>query len=168
MHVNSKFQDPRSMTNPNPTVQSQQHTPRQTHHNTYEWSNHQIKSPPAFSLTSITMSQSYFPGESSSSAGEGSSRDLNSPPEPSASSASASHPPEYMTVGNGETSASAHALMASLAQDSGYGGSIMDGSLDASSEWRETLMQDRPTPSHTPVMGSQHSEACEFLSCQRK
>ncbi|KAJ6144940.1 hypothetical protein N7470_008835 [Penicillium chermesinum] len=62
-------------------------------------------------------------------------------------------PPAYMTVGNGSTSESATALMASLAHDSGYGGSIAGDSAheDSSAAWRAGLMEDRPTPLHTPT-----------------
>lgn len=92
------------------------------------------------------MSQGYFPGGSGSSAGEGSSRhageeerfDRPFHPRP---------PPSYMTVGNGSTSESASALMASLNNDSGYGGSISSGSVadgDGGAAWHG-LMEDRPT-----------------------
>jgi mitofusin len=97
------------------------------------------------------MSQEYFPGKGTS-AGEGSSRhppeDVteNNPlyPRP---------PPTYMTVGNGSTSESATALMATLNADSGYGGSIASGSVmdgDEGAGWRADLMVDRPTPIPTP------------------
>lgn len=96
------------------------------------------------------MSQDYFPGEGSSKAGssrEPTGEEERSPfyPQP---------PPAYMTVGNGSTSESATALMASLAHDSGYGGSIAGDSTmqeDSSAAWRAGLMEDRPTPSHTPT-----------------
>lgn len=95
------------------------------------------------------MSQEYDPGEGSSRAG--SSRcpgedDERNPfyPQP---------PPSYLTVGNGSTSESATALMASLNHDSGYGGSIAGDSArsDSNVAWRAGLMEDRPTPSHTPT-----------------
>lgn len=63
-------------------------------------------------------------------------------------------PPTYMTVGNGSTSDSATALMSSLNHDSGYGGSIASGSTMDGSEsrgWDSNLMEDRPTPGHTPT-----------------
>ena len=59
-----------------------------------------------------------------------------------------------MTVGSGSTSASAAALMASLDNDSGYGGSIAgDSHTDGGSArgWHPSLTYDLPTPSHTPV-----------------
>ncbi|PYH87812.1 transmembrane GTPase Fzo1 [Aspergillus ellipticus CBS 707.79] len=104
------------------------------------------------------MSQDYFPGTgaSSSSAGEGSSR--RPPPEDQehspANGSNPMPPPAYMTVGNGSTSESATALMASLHEDSGYGGSLPGGSLmggDADGNWRADLMVDRPTPMHPPT-----------------
>lgn len=96
------------------------------------------------------MSQQYFPREGSSSASEGSSRH--------AAGASSNSPrpysegPEYMVVGSGSISHNATSLMASLNSDSGYGGSIMGESADG-------LMEDRPTPSHTPVLPGQFNEA---------
>lgn len=107
------------------------------------------------------MSQGYFPGGSGSSAGEGSSRyagederfDRPFHPRP---------PPSYMTVGNGSTSESATALMASLNNDSGYGGSISSGSVrddDGGAGWQAGLMEDRPTPLHTPTHPGQWNPA---------
>jgi mitofusin 2 len=95
------------------------------------------------------MSQEYFPASgSASSANEGSlsrqDHDEHPPqiPEPWAA-------PQYMTVGNGATSTAAEALVATLNQDSGYGGSIAgDTAVD---DWRAGLLEDRPTPVHTPV-----------------
>ncbi|EDN05882.1 conserved hypothetical protein [Histoplasma mississippiense (nom. inval.)] len=59
-----------------------------------------------------------------------------------------------MVVGSGSISHNATSLMASLNSDSGYGGSIMGESADG-------LMEDRPTPSHTPVLPGQFNEAAE-------
>lgn len=108
-----------------------------------------------------TMSQGYFAGGSGSSAGEGSSRHageeerVGSPfyPRP---------PPAYMTVGNGSTSDSATALMSSLNNDSGYGGSIASGSAmdgDEGMGWHADLMEDRPTPGHTPTNPGEYNPA---------
>ena len=72
--------------------------------------------------------------------------------------------PQYMTVGAGSTSASAAALMASLDNDSGYGGSIAgdsytnDGSLGS---WHPGLTEDRPTPMHTPTRPGEYNPAAE-------
>lgn len=103
------------------------------------------------------MSQEYFPGESSSRAGSSrfSDEDERSPfyDQP---------PPAYMTVGNGSTSESATALMASLNNDSGYGGSIAGDSAmegDSSAAWRAGLMEDRPTPVHTPTRPGEYNSA---------
>ncbi|KAF7588989.1 mitofusin [Aspergillus hancockii] len=109
------------------------------------------------------MSQEYFPGTSSSSAGKGSSRhpsaedDREYPFFPNA-------PPAYMTVGNGSTSENATALMASLNEDSGYGGSIVSDNLmdtEARSGWRADMMVDQPTPVHTPTLPGQWNPAAE-------
>jgi GTP-binding protein EngB required for normal cell division len=57
--------------------------------------------------------------------------------------------PQYMTVGNGSTSASAAALMASLENDSGYGGSMADDAYtnDGSARtWDPSRTHDIPTP----------------------
>lgn len=111
------------------------------------------------------MSQDYFSGEGSSQAG--SSRDTGleekNPfyPQP---------PPAFMTVGNGSTSESATALMASLANDSGYGGSIAGDSAaheDSSAAWRAGLMEDRPTPSHTPTRRGEWNPDGESLDLTR-
>ncbi|KAJ9314594.1 hypothetical protein DTO271D3_5094 [Paecilomyces variotii] len=104
------------------------------------------------------MSQEYFPNRAGSSAGEGSSRSVRDETPPR----NPFLPPEYMTVGNGTTSEHATALMASLNQDSGYGGSIAGES--ASDEqiregWRAGLMEDRPTPMHTPTFPGDSSAA---------
>ncbi|PWY63876.1 transmembrane GTPase Fzo1 [Aspergillus heteromorphus CBS 117.55] len=121
------------------------------------------------------MSQEYFPASGPSSAGEGSSSSSR-PRYPSQSPPPEEHspsnpdftrptpPPAYMTVGNGSTSESATALMASLNQDSGYGGSLPAGSLmegDAESNWKADLMVDRPTPMQTPTHLGQWNPAAE-------
>ncbi|KAF9893250.1 mitofusin [Aspergillus nanangensis] len=109
------------------------------------------------------MSQEYFPDKDGSSAGEGSSRyppESHSSPNPFLPSA----PPAYMTVGNGSTSQSATALMASLNQDSGYGGSMASGSMldgEAGGGWPSELMMDRPTPAHTPTRPGEWNPAAE-------
>lgn len=59
--------------------------------------------------------------------------------------------PRYMTVGNGSQSQYAQSLMERLERDSGYGsmpsGSQFGGDL---ASWEDELLQDRPTPVHTP------------------
>ncbi|KAJ5677741.1 uncharacterized protein N7477_003374 [Penicillium maclennaniae] len=105
------------------------------------------------------MSQEYYPGDGSSRAGssrfpgEDEERNPFFPP-----------PPAYMTVGNGSTSESATALMTSLNQDSGYGGSIAGESAlesDSNAAWRAGLMEDRPTPIHTPTRPGEWNPAAE-------
>jgi len=69
-----------------------------------------------------------------------------------------------MTVGSGSTSASAAALMASLGDDSGYGGSIADDSHtdDGSARrWHPGITRDLPTPSHTPTVMGESNAASE-------
>lgn len=117
------------------------------------------------------MSQGYYPGGRDPSSGEGSSRHageeerVDSPffPNP---------PPAYMTVGNGTTSDSATALMASLNNDSGYGGSIASG--EEGTSWHEGLLEDRPTPTHTATQpgewnpaGSSFVPSCVKQSCKK-
>ncbi|KAJ6037126.1 hypothetical protein N7540_001405 [Penicillium herquei] len=106
------------------------------------------------------MSQDYFPGEgpsrSASSRFAGEEEERNPfYPQP---------PPAYMTVGNGSTSENATALMTSLGQDSGYGGSIADEHAtneDPNASWRAGLMEDRPTPAHTPTRPGEYNPAAE-------
>ncbi|RMJ28589.1 Transmembrane GTPase fzo1 [Aspergillus sp. HF37] len=101
------------------------------------------------------MAQDYFSGDMSpaSDNGEGSSRISEEPSE--------RPPPSYMTVGNGH-SENAAALMASLNNDSGYGGSIASGSdFDAGAGWRAGLMEDRPTPMHTPSLPGEWNPAAD-------
>lgn len=107
------------------------------------------------------MSQDYFAGSgASSSAGEGSSRRRQQ--DPSDDPTFPRPPPAYMTVGNGSTSENATALMASLNDDSGYGGSIAgDSAANGESQWRSGLMQDRPTPRHTPTLPGEWNPAAE-------
>ena len=69
-----------------------------------------------------------------------------------------------MTVGSGSTPASAAALMASLDNDSGYGGSIAgeDNSNDGGLRgWHPGITEDRPTPSHTPTLPGETNPAAE-------
>ncbi|KAL1955406.1 hypothetical protein VTO42DRAFT_8562 [Malbranchea cinnamomea] len=101
------------------------------------------------------MSQEYFPPGASSSAGEGSSsQDGRHSPGPSSSR----YAPDYMVVGAGTTSESARSLMEALNEDSGYGGSVAE---DSSSAWHAGLMEDKPTPTHTPVHDGQMASTAE-------
>ncbi|MCJ1478843.1 mitofusin [Lambiella insularis] len=72
--------------------------------------------------------------------------------------------PQYMTVGSGSTSASAAALIASLDDDSGYGGSMAGDSYtnDGSARgWHPGLTHDLPTPAHTPTLMGETNPAAE-------
>lgn len=101
------------------------------------------------------MSQEYFPSDTDLSAGEGSSRtNRQRATEPHASR----NVPDYMVVGSGSTSENATSLMTSLHEDSGYGGSIAGENIDPDG-WHAGLMQDHPTPSHTPALPGQMNPA---------
>ncbi|KAI1935208.1 mitofusin [Ophidiomyces ophidiicola] len=94
------------------------------------------------------MSQQYFPSDGCPSAGEGSSKqslEPSTPPFPR-------HAPDYMVVGSGSTSENATSLITSLNQDSGYGSVIGDAYRDSAEAWHAGLMEDRPTPAHTPIL----------------
>lgn len=112
------------------------------------------------------MSQEYFPpsgaGSSSSasaSAGEGSSRGngRNSP-----ASDAPRNVPDYMVVGSGVASESARNLMTTLGADSGYGGSIA-GESSSMHDWQAGLMEDKPTPTHTPGVSEAHPAGTYLL-----
>ncbi|KAM5444262.1 mitofusin [Microsporum ferrugineum] len=108
------------------------------------------------------MSQDYFSQDAGSSAGEGSSRSIERQSPPPLDERPPSQVPGYMIVGSGPASGNATSLMSTLHQDSGYGGSIIDGSSDMGSEsWQAGLMEDRPTPSHTPVGPGYMSNAAQ-------
>lgn len=67
--------------------------------------------------------------------------------------------PEYMTVGSGSQSRYAHSLMEQLERDSGYG-SLASGSQYGGGDvgaFEDDLLQDRPTPAHTPQLPGQPS-----------
>ena len=68
-----------------------------------------------------------------------------------------SYRPQYMTVGNGSQPSHAAALMEQLERDSGYGS--MPGDVQSSGgemrAWEDELLQDRPTPAHTPQISGQ-------------
>lgn len=69
-----------------------------------------------------------------------------------------------MTVGSGSTSSSAAALMASLDNDSGYGGSISDDSYvnDGSLRgWHPGITPDLPTPAYTSALPGESDVASE-------
>ncbi|KAF3483383.1 transmembrane GTPase Fzo1 [Arthroderma uncinatum] len=105
------------------------------------------------------MSQDYFSQDAGSSAGEGSSRSTE---RQSSEERLPSQVPGYMIVGSGPASGNATSLMSTLNQDSGYGGSVMDDNSEMGPEsWHAGLMEDRPTPSHTPVGPGYMSNAAQ-------
>lgn len=65
-----------------------------------------------------------------------------------------------MTVGSGSTSESASRLQALLDEDSGYGGSLVDGE-NAENVWHPGPTADRFTPEHTPVGPGETNPASE-------
>ncbi|OCK81352.1 hypothetical protein K432DRAFT_326482 [Lepidopterella palustris CBS 459.81] len=65
-----------------------------------------------------------------------------------------------MTVGSGSTPEAAARLVAMLDDDSGYGGSVVDGE-SRNRLWHPGMMKDRPTPSHTPVLPGEDNSAVE-------
>ena len=71
--------------------------------------------------------------------------------------------PQYMTIGNGSQPAHAAALMEQLEGDSGYGS--MPGDVQQSGgemrAWEDELLQDRPTPAHTPEINGQPGSMSE-------
>ena len=58
--------------------------------------------------------------------------------------------PGYMTVGSGSTPEAAARLISMLDQDSGYGGSLVDG--DASGRSYPNIVEDRPSASPTSIL----------------
>lgn len=57
--------------------------------------------------------------------------------------------PGYMTVGSGSTPEAAARLVSMLDDDSGYGGSLMNGD-NSGPGWHPNIVEDRPTPPRTP------------------
>lgn len=104
------------------------------------------------------MGHDYFSnnGESSSSGGEGSSTAQHDE-KASQGTQPAWATPQYFTVGNGTRSSAAEALVASLNRDSGYGDSISGDSAIAGGDWRDGLLEDRPSPAPSSSM------ACELI-----
>lgn len=110
------------------------------------------------------MSQQYFPNEET---GSGSSEPFPSENDETFPTSAVHNPipyrPQYMTAGAGGQSSNAAALMAEIERDSGYGS--MTGDLQGESgemrAWRDELLQDRPTPAHTPIGPGETSAASE-------
>jgi mitofusin 2 len=68
-----------------------------------------------------------------------------------------------MTVGSGSQPSHASALMAQLERDSGYGSMSGDSQARGGemSAWEDQLLQDRPTPIHTPKLPGQADSLSE-------
>lgn len=100
--------------------------------------------------------------------GEGSSRPSEDKSHPNfdhreMASPAPSYRPQYMTVGSGLQPSHAAALMEQLERDSGYGSMPGDpqqtgGEMRA---WQDELLQDRPTPAHTPQIQGQPATISE-------
>lgn len=68
-------------------------------------------------------------------------------------------------MGSGSTSENATSLMTYLNEDSGYGGSTVgDEFRDSTEAWHAGLMEDRPTPMHTPILPGQSNLAGPYSS----
>ncbi|KAH3913728.1 hypothetical protein HBH56_106930 [Parastagonospora nodorum] len=97
-------------------------------------------------------------GKSSSSAGEPSSSRHNG--QPSSGDATPGHrgmAPGYMTVGSGSTPEAAARLVSMLDEDSGYGGSMMEG--DSASSWRANIGEDRPSQPPSTILNGEASSS---------
>ncbi|KAF2182010.1 hypothetical protein K469DRAFT_637449 [Zopfia rhizophila CBS 207.26] len=68
--------------------------------------------------------------------------------------------PGYMTVGSGSTPEAAARLVSMLDDDSGYGGSLMNGESSGHT-WHPSIVEDRPTPPLTPVLTGEISMAVD-------
>jgi GTPase SAR1 family protein len=66
--------------------------------------------------------------------------------------------PGYMTVGNGSTPEAAARLVSMLDEDSGYGGSMMEGE-GSGSKWRGNIGEDMPSASSTPILNGESSSS---------
>lgn len=66
--------------------------------------------------------------------------------------------PGYMTVGNGSTPEAAARLVSMLDEDSGYGGSMMEGE-GSGSKWRGNIGEDMPSSSPTPILSGESSSS---------
>ncbi|KAJ9604207.1 mitofusin [Cladophialophora chaetospira] len=107
------------------------------------------------------MSQPHDSGAGSSRANQDESNDYFANNEMAAPAPS--YRPQYMTVGNGSQPSHAAALMEQLEHDSGYGSMPSDvqqsgGEMRA---WQDELLQDRPTPAHTPQIAGQPATISE-------
>ena len=110
------------------------------------------------------MSQSYFSGNSTAGRSEEPFKSDSEEIFPDSTTRDhLPYRPQYMTAGNGPESSHAAALMAEIASDSGYGsiGGDVDGAGGEMRTWQDELLQDRPTPAHTPVRAGETNAASE-------
>jgi GTPase SAR1 family protein len=103
-------------------------------------------------------------GKSSSSSGEPSSSRRNGRPSGESTPSRRSMGPGYMTVGSGSTPEAAARLVSMLDNDSGYGGSMMDGESSGSgsgsgSTWRDNIGEDGPSQPPTPIVAGESSSS---------
>lgn len=110
------------------------------------------------------MSRTYPAGEGyahNSKKMEGKEKETSD--EPTATGERHAFQPQYMTVGGGTESANAAALIAQLEQDSGYGSIAGDLPIHGgeAQAWRDELLQDRPTPAHTPTLAGRSNAMSE-------
>lgn len=66
--------------------------------------------------------------------------------------------PGYMTVGSGGTPEAAARLVSMLDDDSGYGGSMMDGE-SVNRSWHSTIGEDRPSQSPSQILSGEASSS---------
>jgi mitofusin 2 len=110
------------------------------------------------------MNQSYFPGDGTAGRSEGPFPSENDETFPESTIREGlPFTPQYMTAGSGLESSHAAALMAEIASDSGYGsmGGDIHGAGGEMRTWQDELLQDRPTPAHTPVRAGEANTASE-------
>lgn len=107
------------------------------------------------------MSQDYFSDKKGSKKGKEEPRAGNSS-NPYIHNDTA-YRPHYMTIGGDSQTANAEALVAELERDSGYGSMAGDGQIlgREMNAWEDGLLQDRPTPAHTPRLTGQSSAMSE-------
>jgi mitofusin 2 len=110
------------------------------------------------------MSQEYFSRGGANDQGESSTHRGHDGSESAPSEESIPYRPQYMTVGSGAQSSNAAELIEDLERDSGYGtGFAGDSQVDGGEmrAWHEELLQDRPTPAHTPRLNGESNAASE-------
>jgi mitofusin len=110
------------------------------------------------------MSQSYYPSDGAGGQSEESLSSEHDETFPESTTREhLPYRPQYMVAGNGSESSHAAALMAEIASDSGYGsmGGDSHGAGGEMRAWQDELLQDRPTPAHTPVRSGETNAASE-------